>query len=69
MLTVLANALSFFILVIAINSVGVQHLVDVMQSGGEQNVFYISTVVVFIISVSIILTMWFIERKQFNSKD
>ena len=58
MLTVLANALSFFILVIAINSVGVQHLVDVMQSGGEQSQFYISTIVVFIISTIAIGIMW-----------
>ena len=58
MLAVLANALSFFILVIAINSVGVQGLTDLMQSDGEQSQFYASCLFVFIISAILIGIMW-----------
>ena len=68
-LVMLSGLLSMFILVFAINDYGVQHLVDVMQSGGEQSQFYISTVVVFIISAIYVALSLVYSNRLLTPKD
>ena len=57
-LAMLSYTLSMIVLFIAIDTVGMHKFLDILQSGGEQSQFYISTIVVFIISTIAIGIMW-----------
>ena len=57
-LAMLSYTLSMLVLLIAVDTVGSQGLLDIIQSSGEQSQFYISTIVVFIISTIAIGIMW-----------